>query len=69
MNASTGIFVGYEIYVTDFENNRVLIYSLDGKLVQIIDKDLDKPTDVFVKDDVLYIANYKGKNLMTYKRN
>ena len=68
MNASTGIYVENEIYVTDFENNRVLIYSLDGKLARIINEDLDKPTDVFIKDDVLYITNYKGKNLMTYKR-
>ncbi len=69
MNAATGIYVGNEINVTDFENDRVLIYSLEGKLVQIIEENLDKPTDIFIKDNVLYIANYKGKNLMTYKRN
>lgn len=68
INAATGIYVGDEIYVTDFENDRVLIYTLDGKLNQIIDKDLKKPTDILVKDDVLYITNYQGKNLMRFTR-
>ena len=68
MNASTGIYVEEEIFITDFENDRLLIYSLAGELIQIIEENLNKPTDVIIKDDILYIANYKGKNLMTYKR-
>jgi len=35
MNAATGIYVtDQEIAVTDFENSRVLVYSLSGKLLQ-----------------------------------
>ncbi len=68
MNASTGIYVGQEIYVTDFEKDRVLVYSLDGNLLQTIDEKLEKPTDVMLKDNALYIANYKGKNLMIFEK-
>lgn len=67
MNAATGLFVSEsQVFVTDFENNRVLIYTLDGTLAQSIDN-LQKPTDVLLVDDVLYIANYKGQNLEVYK--
>ena len=69
MNATTGLGVfENELFVTDFENDRVLIYDLEGNLQQIIDEGLDKPTDVFVDKNLLYIANYKGKNLMVYVR-
>ena len=68
INAATGIYVSStQIFITDFENDRVLIYDLEGQLVQEISDGLDKPTDVLLDGDLLYIANYKGKNLMTYK--
>lgn len=67
INAATGIFVSSsQIFITDFENNRVLIYNMEGVLVQEISKGLNKPTDILLSDDILYIANYKGKNLMCY---
>ena len=68
INAATGIFVSAsQIFITDFENDRVLIFDLEGQLVQQISDGLDKPTDILLDGDLLYIANYKGKNLMTYK--
>ncbi len=67
MNAATGIYItDREITVTDFENNRVLIYTLDGQLSQIIEEHLDKPTDVFIDKNKLYVANYKGNSISVY---
>ena len=70
MNAATGIYVSTsQLFVTDFENDRVLVYDLEGKLVQEISEGLEKPTDLLIENESLYIANYKGKNLMEYKIN
>lgn len=69
MNASTGIYVSdEEIMITDFENDRVLIYDHEGALIQIIDKGLNKPTDLFVSGDQLFITNYKGRYISLYKK-
>jgi len=69
INAATGIFVSEnQVFITDFENDRVLIYGLQGQLVQVISEGLQKPTDVLLHKGVLYITNYKGKNLMTYNQ-
>ncbi len=68
MNATTGLYAdeGF-IYATDFENDRVLIYQHDGALFQIIEEGMSKPTDIVVKNQRLYVANYKGKNLQIFK--
>ncbi len=69
MNAATGIYVSNkQVFVTDFENDRVLIYDLEGNLQQSINQGLNKPTDLLIIEKELYIANYKGKNLMVYQR-
>lgn len=69
MNATTGIFVSdTELFATDFENNRVLVYDLEGKKKQIITENLEKPTDVLLIDNELYIANYGNKTLNVYKQ-
>jgi len=70
MNAATGIYVtDREIAVTDFENSRVLVYNLEGKLSQIIEENLNKPTDVVIHSNELYIANYKDNSISVYVRN
>ena len=67
MNAATGLYIhDGEVFITDFENDRVLIYTTDGALVQILEEGLEKPADMIWYQDHLYIANYKGKNLMTF---
>ncbi len=67
MNATTGIFVNEKnIFATDFENNRILIYDLEGKLVQEIKDNLDRPTDVLVVDNQLFVTNYHGRYLSTF---
>lgn len=69
MNASTGIFANEVILiVTDFENNRVLTYTPDGELKNIITKNLEKPVDVAIAGDKLYVANYKGKSIAVFQR-
>ena len=67
MNATTGVFVNDKnIFATDFENNRILIYDLEGKLVQEIKDNLDKPTDVLVVDNQLFVTNYHGRYLSVF---
>jgi DNA-binding beta-propeller fold protein YncE len=67
MNATTGVFVHEKnIFATDFENNRVLIYDLNGNLIQIIAEHLDKPTDVLVVDNQLFVTNYHGHSISVF---
>ena len=50
-----------KIYVTDYYGNRVLIYDLEGTLINILEEQFNKPTDVLVHSDKMYVANY-GEN-------
>jgi NHL repeat len=69
MNATTGLFVGPEqVFVTDFENSRLLIYDLDGKLKGIIAENLDKPTEALQIGNQLYVVNYQGHYLSVFER-
>ena len=68
MNAATGLYVSTnQVFVTDFENDRVIVYNRDGELQQIISDGLDKPTDILMVNGQLWIANYKGKSILTFK--
>lgn len=70
MNAATGLYVSLnQVFVTDFENDRVLIYDHEGKLEQIIAEGLEKPTDILMVNGQLWVANYKGKNLKIFQTN
>lgn len=67
MNATTGIFVGPEsVFATDFENDRVLVYSSDGVRLQILEEGIEKPTDMIQLENKLYIANYRKAELLEY---
>lgn len=69
INAATGIFATPdEIFITDFENDRVLSYDHEGVRKQIFTEGINKPTDILVEGDLLYIANYKGKNLLSFRK-
>ena len=69
MNAATGIFATEEeVFVTDFENDRVLMYNAQGELQQVITEGIDKPTEILIEEGVLYISNYKGKNILKLER-
>ncbi|MGJ8685348.1 MAG: NHL repeat-containing protein [Nonlabens sp.] len=67
INAATGVFVNEnEIFLTDFENGRILVFDLEYNLKQILETGIDKPTDVYAQDGVLYITNYRKGELVKY---
>lgn len=67
INAATGIFVNKNrIFVTDFENNRVLVLTKKGELLQEVKESLQKPTDIIVIKDDLYVINYKSGSLSIF---
>jgi len=67
INAATGLLiVRNNIYVTDFENNRVLILSKEGELLQVITDGLNKPTDILVVEERLYVLNYKSGSVSQF---
>lgn len=67
-NAATGIYVTEtEIFLTDFENDRIVIFGMDYKLKQVLDAGIDKPTDIIVIDDTLHVTNYRKGELVHYK--
>ncbi len=69
MNAATGIYVdAREVIVTDFENDRVLVLDHAGGLKQILAEGVEKPTDVVVHQEKLYIANYRNGSLQVLER-
>ncbi|MDP5062125.1 MAG: NHL repeat-containing protein [Maribacter sp.] len=69
MNAATGIFVSEnEVFVTDFENNRVLIFDKTGNLLQVLKDQIEKPTDMMIKDEVLYVINYRNGKLNLFDK-
>ena len=68
INAATGIFVDeVQVFVTDFENDRVLIYDHQGNLIQILEENIHKPTDVLIVDNILSITNYRKGELLKYQ--
>lgn len=69
MNAATGIFVSVdEVFVTDFENNRVLVFDMMGELQQVLKDQIEKPTDMMIKDDMLYVINYRNGKLNIFDK-
>lgn len=68
MNAATGIFISEDqVFSTDFENDRVLVFDLKGTFVQELKQEINKPTDMLIKDSKLYVANYKSSSVSIYK--
>lgn len=68
LNAATGLFVNEkeDIYITDFENSRVLVFDTEGRLLQEIKQGINKPTDILIKEDTLFVCNYKGESVSMY---
>lgn len=64
MNATTGIFIKHdEIIVTDFENSRVIFYTLEGKFLYTLNQGFDKPTDISFSKEKLIVTNYRSGKL------
>ncbi|WP_411767859.1 NHL repeat-containing protein [Winogradskyella sp. A3E31] len=69
MNAATGIYVSDdELFVTDFENDRVLIFDLDGQLKQELSENIEKPTDMLIYNNELYIINYRNSIVNVFQQ-
>ena len=69
INAATGIYVtSKNIYLTDFENSRVLNYDKNFNLLQILTNSVAKPTDIMQVEDHLLIANYDTGELIKFKK-
>ena len=67
IDAATGLYVDEGgVFVTDFENHRVLIYSHEGELKQILETGLKNPTAVVKKGDELFVANYHGNSIAVF---
>ena len=67
-NAATGIYISdYNIYLTDFENNRVFNYNRNFEVLQEISNAINKPTDILKNNGMLYITNYKNGELVVLK--
>ena len=68
INVAMGLYVTDErLFVTDFENNRVLIYTHQGDLLQEISEKIQSPSDVYVRNNNLYILNYLAGNVAIYE--
>ena len=69
IQVATGITVDEQsVFVTDFEGNRILIYDLEGALRYILYDSLNKPTDLVVYQNKLYVANYGGNSIVEFIR-
>ena len=68
-NAATGIFITEDqVMLTDFEHDRVVIFDHKGQVQQILAEGLNKPADVAIIDDKLWVLNFAGKYITTYSR-
>lgn len=69
INAATGLYVSEdEVFITDFESDRVLVMDKAGNLRQVLEEQIEKPTDVLILEDRMYIANYKSGQLNRYRK-
>ena len=67
MNASTGIFVDqFGIFVTDYENGRVLNYAHDGQLLEIITEGIKKPSDVIAVGNEIWITDFEDQSVLKF---
>jgi len=69
IKVATGVKVTEtQVVVADFEGNRVLIYNHNGKLVQTLSDKLNKPTDIEIVDNTMFVVNYKGRTIAVYEK-
>jgi len=67
MNASTGIYVtDNELYITDFENDRVMVCNTEGTLLQELKTAIEKPTDILIVNNKLWILNFKKGSISVF---
>jgi len=57
-----------QIFVTDFYGNRLLIYDFEGNIINTLVEPFNKPTDIVVLEDKLYVANYGENSITVFER-
>lgn len=69
IKVATGVKVtDTQVIIADFEGNRVLVYGLYGKLLQILTGKFNQPTDIEVVGNTMFVVNYKGKTVSVFKK-
>lgn len=69
INVASGLDITENtIAITDQENSRVLIFDFEGNLIQVLTKKINYPTDVFLIQDELWVANFKSNELTIYQK-
>jgi DNA-binding beta-propeller fold protein YncE len=69
IKVATGLKVtDTQVIVADFDGNRVLVYNLYGKLLQILMDKFNQPTDIEIVGNTMFVVNYKGKTIEVYKK-
>ena len=67
LNAATGIWVTEtEVFLTDFENDRVWVFNKQGDVLQLLDEGVEKPTDMISEGESLWVANFRKGELLKY---
>lgn len=69
INVASGLDISENtMAVTDQENNRVLIFDLEGNFLQVLTKKINYPTDVFLIQNELWVANFKTNELTIFQK-
>lgn len=67
ISVATGLTVTTDnIFVTDFEGNRILIFDFKGNLIQVLIEYLNKPTDIYIDNDTMYVVNYQSYSISVF---
>lgn len=53
-------------YPTDVEIEEDLIYDLVGNLIQVLEEHLNKPIDLYIDNDTMYVVNYEGYSVSVF---
>ncbi|WP_142785870.1 NHL repeat-containing protein [Changchengzhania lutea] len=68
IKAAKGVKVtDIQVIFADFEGSRVLVYDLNGNLIQIISGEFNQPTDIVIVSNKIFVVNYKGKKASVFK--
>jgi len=68
INVATGLKVtDTEVIIADFEGSRILVYDHDGKLLQTLTQNFNKPTDVEIIGTTMYVVNYAGQYISVFE--
>jgi hypothetical protein len=68
MNTTVGVFADENhIIATDYNNDQVLTFNHRGKLIHTLKDFINKPSDLYVYQGLLYVTNYHGNSLTVYE--